>query len=243
MTKVSFVGCGSAFNDELGNNVARIHTKDDSHLLLIDCGESTFTTLKQLNYFNNIKKVSIVITHTHADHIGSLGTLLAYTYYILKIKTTVYFPQPHEIYNHLDMVGVNRDIYEVVGHGSNITLDIEKEDGVPVITFKPNLTPHVEELEFSYGYYVTVYDDMFYYSGDTNQFSLNVLAKLEKGEISKVFQDTSLIHYEGNVHLSLKNLEAIVPQHLREKVYCMHIDQFGLIEEAEALGFKTVNEL
>ena len=77
---LKFIGTGSAFNQDLGNTSAYI--KDGETLLLIDCGETVFQRIKEIKLLDDVKKVYIVITHNHSDHIGSLGSLVEYLYFI-----------------------------------------------------------------------------------------------------------------------------------------------------------------
>ena len=80
---LKFIGTGSAFNTKLGNTSAYI--KDNNTLLLIDCGELTFARILSLNLLDDVNEVHIAITHTHPDHIGSLGSLIFYCFFIKKI--------------------------------------------------------------------------------------------------------------------------------------------------------------
>ena len=84
--KLKFIGTGSAFNTKLGNTSAYI--KENNTLLLLDCGELTFDRILSLNLLSDVNEVHIAVTHTHPDHIGSLGSLIFYCYFIKKIKQT-----------------------------------------------------------------------------------------------------------------------------------------------------------
>ena len=80
---LKFIGTGSAFNTKLGCNSAYI-IKNNS-LILFDCGGDVFSKLKELNIIKDeFKNIYIFITHLHPDHIGSLGDLIYYNYFILK---------------------------------------------------------------------------------------------------------------------------------------------------------------
>lgn len=55
-------------------------------MLLIDCGETTFSTIKQKNVLQDVEQVFVVITHTNSDHIGSLSSLALFCYFAKKQK-------------------------------------------------------------------------------------------------------------------------------------------------------------
>ena len=76
---LNFIGTGSAFNTELGNTSAFV--KKNNSLLLIDCGGTVFHRFQELNIFEGLENLYIIITHTHPDHVGSLGEVIFYSYY------------------------------------------------------------------------------------------------------------------------------------------------------------------
>ena len=88
-----------------------------------------------------------------------------------------------------------------------------------------------------YGYYLIIEDKDIWYSGDCNKFAPY---GDDIHKIDEIYQDTSYKDYEANVHLSLKKLCKAVPKQYRNKVYCMHIDNDNLIEEAIKEGFNVV---
>ena len=105
---INFIGMGSAFNTELGNTSAFVK-KNDS-LILIDCGGTVFHKLQKLNMLDGLKNLYILITHTHPDHVGSLGDVIFYSYYILKHKPTIFFPQKELIESFLTSIGVSAEM-------------------------------------------------------------------------------------------------------------------------------------
>ncbi len=74
MLDVALLGCGGMMplhNRFLTSMICRL----DGRMLLIDCGESTQVTLRQLKY--GFKKLDVIcFTHFHADHIAGLPGLL-----------------------------------------------------------------------------------------------------------------------------------------------------------------------
>ena len=59
MQTLKFLGRGSAFNTKEGNTAAYI--KQDSHLLLIDCGENIFERMVNNNLLDGIEKVDVFV--------------------------------------------------------------------------------------------------------------------------------------------------------------------------------------
>ena len=76
MKQLNFIGIGGAVAIELGGNCCYIKNNDD--LLIIDACEEATKKLLSAGAFDNIKRIYIVLTHTHYDHIAGLGVLLWY---------------------------------------------------------------------------------------------------------------------------------------------------------------------
>lgn len=108
MQTLKFLGRGSAFNTKEGNTAAYI--KQDSHLLLIDCGENIFERMVNNNLLDGIEKVDVLITHLNSDHVGSLSSLIYYCCFIKKFKVNVYFPS-YELQELLKLMGHKREEY------------------------------------------------------------------------------------------------------------------------------------
>ena len=69
---LQFFGRGSAFADQ--HNAAFFREQGD--LILLDCPGTAFQKVKRFDW-SNVFNVYVLITHTHGDHIGGLGTLIA----------------------------------------------------------------------------------------------------------------------------------------------------------------------
>ncbi|PKG23316.1 MBL fold metallo-hydrolase [Niallia nealsonii] len=234
---LNFIGCGSAFNTALGNNGAFI--KKDHVLFLIDCGSSTFARLQKTNLLEGIEEICILLTHTHCDHIGSLGDLILYGYYsmnkLAEANVCVYAPNDLNIKPLLRMMGVEEHTYKLIEF-SELT---EYQYADFHIDFEPIKVPHVKELK-SYGYIIHYDNKTIYYSGDCNEIPANILNRQNNGGFDLFYQDTCIAEYEGNVHLSLKKLDKLMDAKAREKVYCMHLDNGFNEEDAKKLGFNVV---
>lgn len=229
---LNFIGTGSAFNTELGNTSAFI--KNNNSLLIIDCGGTVFHRLQELNLFDKLEDLYIIITHTHPDHVGSLGEVIFYSYYILKRRPTIFFPKKELIEGFLTSIGVSAEMYNL---NSFEMIDVNDSHlGEFSIEFLP--VSHVDTIP-AYGFVMKLNEKLFYYSGDANNISSKVINKILNGEINRVYQDTCGLDYEGNNHLSLRKLCHIVPQEFRYKFYCMHLDKHITEKEIKENGFNV----
>lgn len=233
---LNFIGTGSAFNTALGNNCAYI--KNGENLLLIDCGSSTFAKIQEIKLLEGIKSVFVLMTHTHPDHVGSLGDLIFYGYYAMgemgKPSVTVIAPDNLYMEDVLDAVGVKRETYGYVGLDYSHTF-LSKFS----MMIQPIKVNHVDELH-CYGYVFTHKEHFIYYSGDCYEIPEEILRGLNNGVYDFFYQDTCKADYEGNVHLSLRKLTEMVKPEYRKRVFCMHLDGGFDVQEAKDLGFNVV---
>lgn len=233
---LNFLGIGSAFNTQLGNTSAFI--KENTSLLLIDCGGTVFHKLNELSIFDGLKNIYIVITHTHPDHVGSLGEVIFYCYYILGHKPTIFFPNKKLMKDFLTCIGVNNEMYLLESiDRANVS---DENFGEVSIEFIPVF--HVETIP-AYGFIMKHKEGVFYYSGDANSINTEILTKLRNGEIDRLYQDTCGLDYKGNNHMSLKKMGEIIPIELRNKVYCMHLDKHISQQDIVRQGFNVVELL
>lgn len=232
---LKFLGTGSAFNTEYGNNSA--YYKQGNILLLIDCGETVFAEIQKRDLLEGVDHLFITITHLHSDHIGSLSSLILYCHYLLDIKPVVFYPD-NSINTILSSMDVVKDT--MYTHEANEKLVIQ-ELGIALVLDE---TEHVKNMK---SYYVVIQDILgfkcnIYYSGDTNTINETDLKFLNNGFFRYFYQDTSSFDYEGNVHLSFEKLKELVDPDMRHRVWCMHLDGKLTKEEIEAEGFKVVEK-
>lgn len=234
MKELGFLGSGSAFNTKIGNTSAFL--KKNNSLLLIDCGGTVFHRLQELSLLEGLGNLYIVITHTHPDHVGSLGEVIFYSYYILKNKVNIFFPNKELIERFLDSIGVTSEMYNL---NSFDMIDF-KDSQLGEVNIEFLQVSHVDTIP-SYGFIMKLSDRMFYYSGDSNNLNDKILDKLKNGQIYRIYQDTCGLDYEGNNHLSLRKLCHIVPLKFRNKVYCIHLDKYIADKEIKYNGFNVVD--
>ena len=84
-----FLGRGNSSNFGEGNTSAYFIEKNN--LFLIDCGETVFSKILELNVLKDINEIHLLITHTHSDHIGSLGSLQQYLYWVCGKKLNIVY--------------------------------------------------------------------------------------------------------------------------------------------------------
>lgn len=234
MNEIKFLGIGSAFNTKLCSNSCYI--KENDSLILIDCGGTVFEKLQKLNILDGIKNLHIIITHTHPDHVGSLGDLIFYAHFYLHIKANIYFPENSLMCSFLSNIGVESNLYYL---NSLIESDIN-DPNFSNVHIEFIHVPHVDTIP-SYGFIIKINEKSIYYSGDSSDISEEIINKLKNQEIQRVYQDTCGLDYDGNAHTSIRKLKERVPQELRYRVYCMHLDKSITTEEIEDSGFNVAS--
>ena len=85
---LQFFGRGSAFADQ--HNAAFFREQGD--LILLDCPGTAFQKVKHFNW-STVSSVYVLVTHTHGDHIGGLGTLIASMASLISYKQYALTPQ------------------------------------------------------------------------------------------------------------------------------------------------------
>ncbi len=237
---LKFIGTGSAFNNEMGNTAAFI--KEDDTLLLIDCGETVFSRIKEVNLLDDVKNVYIIITHNHDDHIGSLGSLIAYLNEIKGIIPNIVITNSEEsetqeksLRDYLTSVGIAEESYEFV-YGDmmeDVLTDLVKIEEIKVKHSKI-LTSYAIELHFK--------NRVIYYTGDHNDPSYlkKIAKKLKKDDI--IYTDCSLRDYPKRIHILLDELKEIFEEKQRDQVVCMHFENYNAYSEAKREGFKVANK-
>ncbi len=221
-----FWGYGSAFNPAFGNTCA--YFERERALFLIDCGELVFSQLFKREMLKKYENIYILITHTHADHIGSLGSVISYTYYVLGKQVTVIHPTP-ELWKILDLMGIDRAAY-IRNETDRLSLLGLWIEAIPV--------KHASDIH-CYGYLLSDDKKTIYYSGDSYEIPTSVLREFLNGHIDELYQDTTNQVSVHRSHFPLCELADVIPGELRNKVFCMHFTS-DFSEEIKTLGFSNV---
>lgn len=232
---LKFIGTGSAFHTELGNTSAFL--KKNTSMLLIDCGGTVFSRIMELDLLDDVKDLYVIITHTHPDHVGSLGELIFYANYYLEIKPTIFFPNKELMHMFLSSIGITPDLYELV-----VCDMVEGRDtwmGQFCIEFRP--VSHVDTIQ-AYGAVVQIMGESFFYSGDSNHINVDIMNRLIYGTIDRIYQDTCGLDFQGNNHLSLRKLCNLIPREFRDRVFCMHLDRLITEKEITERGFQVAKK-
>ncbi|KAF1301044.1 ribonuclease Z [Enterococcus saccharolyticus] len=236
----NFLGSGSGFNTALGNNNAYI--KKGTTLFMIDCGSTAFSTLKKYQLFDGIEHIYVLLTHLHADHVGSLGDLIFYGKYALGEmgvpNVTVLCPKEIKVADLLTLMGIPQSDYalEIFDQSSEIqTSDLQ-------LSFTAVPVEHVPYLD-CFGYIFNYQNQTAYYSGDSMMIPEKILTQIHQQAFDFFYQDTSQADYPGNIHLSLGKLTELIAPEYRSRVYCMHLDEGFNKESAKKLGFQVIHSI
>ncbi len=233
--ELKFLGRGAAFNPKEGNNSA--YFIERKQLFLVDCGESVFERILAGELLNDIDIINVMITHTHSDHIGSLGSLVMYSYYKMHQPLNIIIPSEAQYLSNIKQIlngfGCSEKMYSFFGE-KMYDYQFKNFNNIRFVE-----TKHCDELE-CYGIIFDTSQGIIYYSGDTKETTIINQLIHSKQLIDKMYIDTTSDDFPGNVHLYVGLLQEIIPDELKKKVYCMHINNDICISQAENLGFNVV---
>jgi len=152
---IKFIGTGGAFDYEYGNSSAILDFK--GHTYLIDCGQDIYPRLRSKDFIDPIDHV--LITHFHADHVGSLSTFILHHHFFSKGKQLkLLYPDADfkdQLYEYLKFSLQTPEKFIVF-------VPIKKYPGV---NFVDTFGLHVPGMR-TYAYYFQDDEEALVYSGD-----------------------------------------------------------------------------
>ncbi|HRR76419.1 MAG TPA: YqiA/YcfP family alpha/beta fold hydrolase [Ruminococcus sp.] len=208
-----FLGRGSAFADE--HNSAFFD--EDNELVLIDCPATSYQKVKKMNW-QQYDNIFILVTHTHGDHSGGVGTMLQYVWFAsyMKKKVTIVAPSEEVKQDMLLLLmrieGCQQEWFDIVTAG-----ELDKKWLTAAVP-----TTHVKPLEGRcFGYHLNIHGFNVVYTGDTASLE-PFRPLLGKGS----FLYTEAAFYKSDVHMYLKDMlpEYISLAESGVHVYLMHLD-------------------
>ena len=226
---LKFLGTGSSFNNSLLNNSA--YFIKGSSLYLVDCGETVFNELINRKVLNSkIKHIYVYITHTHSDHVGSLGTLASYAYYVMKEPLTLILPDDKKYIKSIDKL---MDIF-----GCNKKYKKKKASKFKKIKSEYRETNHSPILT-CFSIIFRDKDKVIFYSGDTKDTKILEELISNNENIDKAYIDVCSTDYPDNIHLYYKKLDKLNID--KNKIYGMHLNDIKLKYILLESGYNVAN--
>ena len=223
---LKFLGIGGAFESKLKNCSA--FYKKDNKLLLIDCGENIFEEIKNNNILQNIEEINILIAHFHTDHIGSIGSLLFYCDRLGIKKVNIIYPKVRKLKQLLNLLGMNRCNYKLYNP--------KKFKNIKIESYKQN-----HSFMEAYGYKISLNNKKIFYSGDTKTIPKSILTEFLNNKIDYFYQDVRKEF--NNYHISLDELNFVIPYEYRNRINCMHFNTEEEIKDVLDNGYSIVKKI
>jgi ribonuclease BN (tRNA processing enzyme) len=249
---VYFLGCGSAFSRR-HNQTNILIVKGEDHLL-VDCGNTCGRALGTAG-LSILDINDVMITHSHADHVGGLEELMLMNRYVARKRPRIYIPPAYqrilwsqslrggaEMNERHDGKGLSfQDYWEIQRprpipgaprQGHRFTVG-----GISIRTFRTRHYPEQalswEDAMYSIGF---ILDERIIVSGDT-QWDPDMISEVSPaGGAEHIFHDTQF--FPGGIHASLDQI-AQLPEEVRRKTSLVHYgDNFeDQAQKVSDLGF------
>lgn len=233
--KLNFTGRGAMLYPCEGNTSS--YFEDENNLFLIDCGEDVAQKLIRENLLVKNKNYYLFVTHTHSDHIGSLGTLQQYLYWICGVKLNIVIDDNvkymQELQSVLDGFGLESGTYEFV-RTSELDNKFKSFNKIRYVESNHGDVPFA-----SASIVISTNDGDVLYTGDIADSKVIEAFIDNCDDIEAMYVDTS--YTKTPVHLSIDDLNQVIPDELKSKVYCMHINDKKLIPKIREYGFNLVS--
>jgi len=218
MIRIEVLGVGNLFTPQITNtSFLLLPDGYGGKKFLIDCGYNVFQKLVSEDYdIENIN--TVIITHTHPDHVGSLGALIYYRWFVFNKTTEVICGNGVGKYL---KVYLESTVFDVLEPGK-IRLDEYTEcpyklvfNGLPADLMSMFEVQHGDIP--AYGVYLP--KEKIVFTGDTDL--LNPSSKM-MASAKMIFHDCIIDHYARGVHSNLGDMEVTYPKIIREKIRLVH---------------------
>lgn len=234
--KLKFLGRGAAFNIKEGNTSA--YFIEDEKLFLVDCGESVFKELVNRDILSQIKEIYVLISHTHSDHCGSLGSLGLYCQFVLQNKLKIIVPHDEDyiqsLKNLMILFGNTEKAYEFI-------YDDELDNFFnSFLSVRYELTKH-DYMLVCYSFVFETVDGGIFYSADTRT-SENLLRFIDTHKyIDCIYMEATDLKVVNDIHMNIEVLDAVVPGELKNKMWMMHLRGEECKTLIKKAGFNVVS--
>ncbi len=230
--KLNFLGRGASFYPQAGNNAA--YFIDCDELFLIDCGEDVFGKLMSHDMFKGVKKVNLLVTHLHSDHIGSLGSLILFCHFALRNDLNIIIEDDLKYLKDL------KHLVEIFGCTNDMVnyININELKGYTMFDeIKFVETFHCSTLD-CYGIKFKKGDIVTYYSGDTRELK-QVRDILKSEKVDYVYIDVNTSDDENRVHICIDEVLTLDSKYY-PYIYCMHVNNQDCINKIQTYGLNLV---
>jgi ribonuclease BN (tRNA processing enzyme) len=231
-----FVGVGSAFAKK-NYQTNLLFIKGNTHLL-IDCGNTCSPAL--LSYKSNLIKIkNFLITHSHADHIGSLEEAALLGRYVTKTKPNIIIPDVYKniLWNHSLRGGLAYGEFTAEGYlafddyFTQLKPRLVTKKGRPLfqctldnLDVKIYRTKHIPDnagtWKTSFYSVGVLIDERILFPSDT-RFDPELITWMVETypSIEYIFHDCQF--FPGGVHAAYSELKTLPPE-IRKKMYLSH---------------------
>ncbi len=235
---IFFLGTGSAFSKKIYQNNIIIIKGDTA--IFVDFGTRSPFALNLLGH--NVSSIdNLILTHSHADHIGGVEEIFLFNRYGFNRKINLIVPKPYlDILWEESLKGgcsyseykdtKHLNIYDFVNYIEPQIIDIDYKEkrlfykinisGIDIIFFQTKHLPSdVEEIEKHHLTFGLIIDNKIIFTSDTKFDKEFIEFLVNNFDIEYIFHDCQF--YKGGVHASLEEI-CTFPNYIKEKMFLMH---------------------
>lgn len=235
---LKFIGRGAAFNTKEG--ITNAYLVEGEKLLCLDFGTHMFQELTDRGVLKAEKEIYVLVTHTHCDHVGSLGSLGFYCQYARGTKFK--FVLPHDDSYRDDIVTLMRIYGNLEGDAFDVIYE-EELDGVfeSFSSVRYEYTDHDWNLP-SYSLIFETPEGSVFFSADT-RVADNLVRFIETHDnIADIYMEVTDLKIPGDVHIFLGDLMEAVDPSWYSRIKIMHVRGDSTIEAIKKAGFDLIEK-